>query len=237
MIEVEWWDYDDAADMADAVASDIEFIIDSALDARGESLIALPGGPRSIVTPVFARLAESKLNWKRVTIVPTDERLVAPTDPLSNVGVIARVFLPLGARVIPLAAGAAADHRKAGLEADERLAALRWPPDLVWLGVGADGHAGSILPGPDLETMLSAPAKARAIGLKPEPMPKDAPAARISLTRSAILAARTLLVTVSGKKARTLVEAALDDEDSDLPVARLLADAEQAIDIHWCSKD
>ena len=237
MIEAEWWDYDDAADMADAVASDIEFIIDSALDARGDALIALPGGPRSIVTPVFARLVEAKLGWKRVTIIPTDERLVAPTDPMSNVGVIARVFLPLGARVIPLAAGAATDHVKAGLEADERLATLHWPPDLVWLGIGADGHAGSILPGPDLETVLSAPAKARAIGLRPDPLPKDAPVPRITLTRSAILAARTLLLTVSGRKAHALVESALEDADSDLPVARLLADAEQAIDIHWCSKE
>ena len=44
MIETEWWDYDDADEMADAVAGDIGFIIESALDARGEALIALPGG-------------------------------------------------------------------------------------------------------------------------------------------------------------------------------------------------
>jgi 6-phosphogluconolactonase len=44
MIEAEWWDYDSAEEMADAVAGDIGFIIESALDARGTSLIALPGG-------------------------------------------------------------------------------------------------------------------------------------------------------------------------------------------------
>ena len=34
-IEAEWWDYDDANELAEAIAGDIGFIIDAALDARG----------------------------------------------------------------------------------------------------------------------------------------------------------------------------------------------------------
>ena len=34
MIEAEWWDYDSVDEMADAVAGDIGFIIDSAVEAR-----------------------------------------------------------------------------------------------------------------------------------------------------------------------------------------------------------
>ncbi len=109
MIEAEWWDYDDAGELADAVASDIEFILDSALDARGEALVALPGG--DVAAPVYARLAKAKLNWKRVTILPTDDRLVAPTDPASVVGLLAKTFLPIGARVIPLVGDAKAGHK------------------------------------------------------------------------------------------------------------------------------
>jgi hypothetical protein len=37
MIEAEWWEYDSAEEMADAVAGDVAFIIESALDARGSS--------------------------------------------------------------------------------------------------------------------------------------------------------------------------------------------------------
>ena len=44
MIEAEWWEYDSAEEMAGAVAGDIGFIVDSALDARDAALIALPGG-------------------------------------------------------------------------------------------------------------------------------------------------------------------------------------------------
>ncbi|MBA3837552.1 MAG: 6-phosphogluconolactonase, partial [Zymomonas sp.] len=34
MTEIEWWDYDSADEMADAVAGDAAFIIESAIDAR-----------------------------------------------------------------------------------------------------------------------------------------------------------------------------------------------------------
>lgn len=39
--EVEWWDYEDADELADAIAGDVQFIIESALDARGAAVIAL----------------------------------------------------------------------------------------------------------------------------------------------------------------------------------------------------
>ena len=44
MIEAEWWEYDSVEEMADAVAGDVGFIVESALDARDSALIALPGG-------------------------------------------------------------------------------------------------------------------------------------------------------------------------------------------------
>jgi hypothetical protein len=40
----EFWDYDDADELADAVAGDVAFIIESAIDARGSAVIALAGG-------------------------------------------------------------------------------------------------------------------------------------------------------------------------------------------------
>lgn len=232
MIEAEWWDYDDADEMADAVASDVEFIIDSALDARGAALIALPGGRTPV--PVYARLAKAKLNWKRVTIVPTDDRLVAPTDPLSNVGVLARAFLPLGARVIPLIGDAKADYRTAGLDADERLGAMKWPLDLAWLGVGTDGHTASIFAGPDLAAALDAPATCKAIGVMPGTLPPEAPVARVTLTRATLMAARTLTIVLSGTDKRKVLEKAIaDGAKSSVPIGRVLAGTELAIDIHW----
>ncbi len=233
MIEAEWWEYDSVDEMAGAVAGDIGFIIESAVDARGEALIALPGGETP--KPVFARLAAAKLPWKRVTIIPGDERLVPMQDELSNVRMIAAAFLSTGARVIPIT-GDIADYRLAGNSADARLQDLSWPPDLVWLGMGSDGHTASIFNGPDMDDALNAPKARRAVGVMPEPLPPEAPVPRVTLTRSAILSARTILITIRGQEKRELLEQAIEaGHSSKLPIGRVLAEAEQPIDIHWCA--
>ena len=231
MIEAEWWDYDSAEEMAEAVAGDVGFIVESALEARDAALISLPGGNTPL--PIYARLASIRLAWKKVTVIPTDDRLVGVDSELNNIRAIAKAFLPTGARVIPIAT-ALDDYRAAGNAADARLQDLPWPPDLVWLGMGTDGHTASIFPGPDLQSALDAPKARRAVGVMPEPLPEEAPVARVTLTRSAILSARTILITVTGEEKRRLLERAIaDGQSSKLPIGRVLAEAEQPIDIHW----
>lgn len=233
MIEAEWWEYDSLDELADAVAGDVGFIVESAVDARDASLIAIPGGKTG--PAVYRKLAEQKLAWKKVTIVPTDDRLVSVDSDLSNVREIARAFLPLGARVVPLTSEAAEDYRLAGNAADARLQDLPWPPDLVWLGMGVDGHTASIFAGPDLQAALDAPRARRAVGAMPDPLPPDAPVARVTLTRGAIVSARTILITITGEAKRALLEQAIaDGQSSRLPIGRVLAEVDQPIDIHWC---
>jgi len=232
MTEVEWWEYDSVDELADAVAGDVGFIIESAVDARGSSLIAVPGG--STGPAIFPKLARQSLPWKKLTIVPTDDRLVPMDDERSNIRGIAKTFLPLGARVVPIAADIQ-DPKLAGNSADARLQDLPWPPDLVWLGMGTDGHTASIFAGPDMQDALDAPKARRAVGVTPDPMPADVPVARVTLTRAAILSARTVTITITGQQKRELLEQAIaDGQSSRLPIGRVLAEAEQPIDIHWC---
>ncbi len=231
MIEAEWWEHEDAEAFAEAVAGDIGFIIESALDARNGAVIGLSGG----TTPVkaYEKLATMKLDWKRVTIFPVDDRLVAMDSPLSNVAMLAKIFLPKGGRVMPLGVDNP-DYKGAGNAADARLQDLHWPPDLVLLGVGNDGHTASIFPGPDLEAALTAPKTRRAIGVMPDPLPPEAPVARVTLTRNAILSAKALMLCLTGDAKRALVERAIEDgAGSKVPIGQVLAEAEQPIDIHW----
>jgi len=231
MIEAEWWEHDDAEAFAEAVAGDIAFIIESALDARAAALVALSGGKTPI--KAYEKLATMKLDWKRVTIFPVDDRLVKVDSPLSNVGTLARIFLPKGGRVVPLGADNP-DYKGAGNAADARLQDLPWPPDLVVLGVGGDGHTASIFPGPDLESALTAPKTRRAIGVMPDPLPADAPVPRVTMTRAAILQARALMLCLTGDEKRAIVEQAIEDgAGSKVPIGQVLAEAEQPIDIHW----
>jgi len=230
--EIEWWEYDDAAEMAAAIAGDIGFIIESAIDARGAAVIALAGGTTPL--PIYQTLSSAKLDWKRVTIVPGDERIVPLGDPLSNVTTLAKFFLPKGARVVPIVPNAIPDHKAAGRSADALMQDLHWPLDLCLLGVGSDGHTASIFPGPDYEEAVNGPKERRAVGVMPDPMPIDAPTPRVTLTLSAITSARALMIAIRGEEKRDIVETAMmQGRASPYPIGRVLADTEFPVDIHW----
>jgi len=141
MIEAEWWDYDSPDEMAEAVAGDVGFIIESALDARGSAMLALPATGSALA--IYPKLADAAVKWKQVTIVPTDDLIVGVDNERSKARALAQLFLPKGARVVPIVTPLD-DYRLAGNSADARLQDLPWPPDLVWLSVGEDGSAAGI---------------------------------------------------------------------------------------------
>ncbi|WP_448664158.1 6-phosphogluconolactonase [Sphingomonas sp. CJ20] len=232
--EIEWWDYDDATEMGEALAGDVQFIIESAIDARGGAVIALAGGRTP--APIYAKLSKAKLDWKRVTIIPTDDRIVPMGDALSNVTGLAKTFLPLGARVIPVVSEKAEDYRAAGRAADARLQDFHWPLDLCLLGMGADGHTASIFPGPDLAEALTGPKERRALGVMPDPLPPEAPVARVTLSLPAIVSARALMIAITGQEKRDVLERAIaEGAGSTLPIGRVLAETELPVDIHWAA--
>ncbi|MDP1026232.1 6-phosphogluconolactonase [Sphingomonas sp. KR1UV-12] len=232
MTEIEWWDYDDAGELADAVAGDVQFVIESALDARGSAVIALAGGKTPF--PAYEKLAKAKLDWKKVTIIPTDERVVPLGDPLSNVTALAKIFLPKGARVMPIVPQAVPDYKAAGRSADALMQDLHWPLDFCLLGVGGDGHTASIFPGPDFDEALNGPKERRALGVMPDPLPPEAPVARVTLSRASIVSARAVMIALTGTAKRKVLEQAIDQGPSSAyPIGRVLADVELPIDIHW----
>jgi 6-phosphogluconolactonase len=81
---------------------------------------------------------------------------------------------------------------------------------------------------------LDAPKARRAIGVMPDPLPPEAPVARVTLTRASILSARTVLITITGDEKRQVLEQAIaDGQSSRTPIGRVLAEYDQPIDIHW----
>ena len=234
MDEIEWWEFDSAAEMAEQAAGDIGFVIESAIEAHKGARVALPGG--STPDPIFAALAKRKeIDWSRVTLIPTDDRLVAGDDALSNARKLESYFGAKGANIVPLVDPAGlGDYREAGRLADARLASLQWPLDLACLGVGADGHTASIFPGPDFERAVAGPRERRAVGVRPDPMPDNAPVDRVTLTTAALASARAVMVVISGAEKREVLEQAIKEGPlSSLAIGRVIASIENPIDIFW----
>ncbi len=229
MTDARWVSHRDQAELATAMTESMRLIIDRAVQARGQACLVLPGGQSPL--PIFQRLSAALPDWRRVTIIPTDDRLVPPHDPLSNAAALMRCFAPRGARVISLADDAL-DYKQAGKAADDRLQKLAWPPDVAWLGMGADGHTASIFHGPDLKEALTT--SARALGVRPDPLPKEAPVPRVSLSLAALTATPELIMAISGEAKRAVLERALaDGASSTLPIGRVLAAAPGPVTLHW----
>jgi 6-phosphogluconolactonase len=130
---------------------------ESAIAARGRFCVALSGGntPRG-VNAWLAAEKTTALPWDRIFVFFGDERHVPPDDPESNYR-MARESL-LGAVPIPeenvhrvlaeLPAPAAAVQYEMDLRTFFRLPAGSWPRfDLIFLGLGDDGHTASLFPG------------------------------------------------------------------------------------------
>lgn len=233
MTEAEWWEFENVEAMAKQIADDIEFIIKQAIEKKGRALIIVPGG--STPKLVFPTLAARDLDWSKVTLMLTDDRLVAKDNPLSNFGLLTKHFGNTGAELVSLIDENYLDDRAAaGRAADQKLASYKWPADLVWLGMGNDGHTASIFPGPNFDEAVNGPRERRALGLLPVPLPPEAPVARVTLSLSTLASAHTVMVVITGDHKRTVLTDALKEgASSRLPVGRVLGETEASIDVYW----
>lgn len=234
MDEIEWWEFDTPAEMAEQVAGDMGFVIESAVEAHGSARVAVPGtdAPEELYK---ALLANKSIDWSRVTLIPTDDRLVPLDDELSNYRKLEAYFGGKGAHVISLVdESALGDRREAARLANQRLSMLAWPLDLACLGIGPDGHVASIYPGPDLDSAVAGPRERRAVGVRPDPMPADAAVDRVTLTGASLSSARAMMIVISGAEKRQALEQAIKEGPlSAKPVGRVLADIDTGIDIFW----
>ncbi len=170
--------------------------------------------------------------------MPTDDRLVALGDSLSNFRKLEGYFAAKGANLVSLVDEAAlGDRQEAGRLADARLSLLGWPLDLACLGMGPAGDTAGIYPGPDLDRAVSGPRERRAVGVRPDPMPEEAAVDRVTLTAPALTSARAIMIVIAGARKRATLEQAIKEGPlSSAPIGRLLAAIDSPIDIFWSAE-
>ncbi|MDE0932390.1 MAG: 6-phosphogluconolactonase, partial [Novosphingopyxis baekryungensis] len=150
--------FDSTEELHDKVAADVTKILRNALLESGQSLIALSGG--SSPFPIYEKLSRTGLGWEKVSIIPADDRIVEEDSELSNIAALRRVFGDTGATISPLFE-TAGNEAQAAVEARGIADKLKFPLDLIWLGMGSDGHFASVFPGPDYDTAFKPPAQAK----------------------------------------------------------------------------
>lgn len=234
---VVWHEAADRAALASRVADALEAVARGALEAGGEAFIALPGGetPKAALREFGAR----SLPFRKVCIVPTDERVVPVSSPYSNERAL-RELLPQ-ARILGLMSPhTVMEHSPAALatQADQRLSLLPRRFDAVLLGMGGDAHIASLFPGADgLAEGLSAAPRPAVVPLVPQPLPANAPYARLTLTLGRLTWTRRLWLLVTGADKRAVLEAALAEPDPLLrPVSALLepgASSAPPLEVFW----
>lgn len=214
-----------------AVAPELAQIVRTGIAERGVASLALAGG--STPFPVYRRLAEEPIDWSHLTLLPGDERWVAATHPASNLRAIRETFVDLPVRYGPLVP--ADPGAEPSLDtARQTLAAVPGPFDACVLGMGSDGHFASLFPrAPELVSALDPDDPESVVVVRPDPLPEDAPFARVSLTLSAILASRRLMLLTRGDGKRAVLEKARAGDVERYPIAALLEAAGSALEIHW----
>jgi len=133
-----------------------------AIEERGIFRVALSGGstPKAVYPLLLEPERRDRVDWSRVEFFWGDERSVPPDHPESNFGVAYRMLIShlpnVRADRIHRMPAEAPDIDAAALshESELRLAfGARGdrPPafDLIWLGMGPDGHTASCFPGTD----------------------------------------------------------------------------------------
>ena len=203
-----------------------------AIQARDRFLVALNGGGTPIrLFQILATEYRDRVDWNKVHVFWGDERCVAPDDPGSSYGQARGLLLSQ----VPIPDSNI--HRVKG-ELDPKSAAedyarilkgfaddgLTWPRfDLVYLGLGEDGHTASLFPGSPVavaEPVIPVTAQYQ-----------DRPANRVTLTPVVFNSAYVIVFMASGqKKAKTFAEVLSDRYNpAQYPAQRIKPDDGQLI--------
>lgn len=216
----------------EAIAAHVAVALRTAIAARGQASLAVSGGKSPI--PMFEALREQDLDWSKVSVVLVDERVVPRDHEASNTALVARhllqgnaaaaSFLPFFRELSPQFNAEVLDALVQ--DATERIAELPWPLDVAVLGMGEDAHTASLFPG--------APGYARVIATDERlawVVPDTAPHARLTLTLSALLASRELVLSINGEAKLAVYRRAAVKADAALPISLVLHQSQTPVNV------
>lgn len=208
-------------DCANALSNDLAIELKAALAEKKRVSLALSGGQSPKL--VLPNLASMPLRWSDVDVTLSDERCVLLSDKDSNAGMVQSSFLEQGAQTASFHPLWTQDLDIAdGLEiAKSELSTFPWPLDVIYLGMGEDGHFASLFPSDNINNFENDDSPVVAGHAS------STPHQRISLSLSTILETRHLFLHVTGNAKREMFEYARTlTPTSQCPISMLLNNEE-----------
>jgi 6-phosphogluconolactonase len=210
-----------------ALAAHIGAALTRDIEAHGAASLALSGG--STPRAMFRALSQTVLPWEQVTLTLVDERWVDSDHPDSNEALL-RENLHRDRAGAARLVGLKTPHARAcdgEAEANARIASLPRPFTAVVLGMGADGHTASWFPrAANLQRLLDE----RNTRLVAATEPVTAPHSRMTLTLSAVLGSREIILHITGEEKKAVLEEATR---RGYPVAAVLRQARTPLTVWW----
>lgn len=197
-----------------ALAARLAELLTEAEKSNGRASLVVSGGTSPVA--LFHCLREKALPWHAITVVPSDERDVAPDHPDRNEAMIRRELL----------SGAAAQAELVSLIPPGEIPAHF---DAVVLGMGGDGHTASLFPGsPDLERALKSKKMLENMAVP------QLGSHRVTLTPLALLSTSAVFFLFFGEEKRRVYEAALNGDDVyEYPVRAALHQGAAPVAVFW----
>ncbi len=207
--------YDDKTQLAEAAAARAIAVLKASIGEYGHATWALAGGSTPLLAyKIIAAKYADAIDWEKVTVIIGDERIGPLDGPNNNWHTIDEIIghLPT-TKIRPnsnLSAEEAAEDYSRQLSRlpviDNGL--LRF--DLLWLGVGDDGHTLSLFPRHN--SLLPSGDLVIAVHDSPKP-PND----RISLSLRALQGTQVAVILAAGSDKKEAITRAQNGES--LPIA------------------
>jgi 6-phosphogluconolactonase len=223
--------FDNGEQLASTLAQSIADDLRTAIAARGAASLVVSGGR----TPaqMFAALALHALPWNKVWVTLADERWVDAPHADSNEALVRRTLLQHHAAAAHFVAlkNSAATAKEGEADAVKKISAMPRPFDVVVLGMGDDGHFASLFPqAPQLSLGLDRTNKNLCIATDPI----TAPHARMSLTLSALLASRRIVIQLAGEGKWQVYQRALQaGAEKDLPIRAVIQQTKTPVEVYF----
>lgn len=219
-------EYNDREELVSSVAKILAYDLIASIKDRENVMFSVPGG--STPGPIFDKLCEFDLDWRRVSIILNDERWVPESNERSNTKLLRERLLIKKATLatyIPMYSDTITPEL--GIPKLKKRVDPNLPISVLLFGMGADMHTASLFPGGDnLDKALSNNAPTllpmRAAG---------AMEARMTLTAQVLNSSRFKHLVIFGEEKRKAFEKAIDLPNSIAPVSAILPGAS----VHWAA--